>query len=202
MLQRLCRSARRQALTLRLNEFSICWILHKDLHYQPYKIQVAQELSERDKVSRLQFCNELYDFLKNINDIVNTLLLSDEAHTIHMNFTNIFCIVHQWQVWHAVPSRGIIGPFCFENAEGCTITVNAEWYIVILETLLRIELHPCQQDLLCFQQDGATAHTAQISMQFLRTLFLGRHISCFGDITWPACSPDLAVPDYFLWGYL
>jgi len=24
----------------------------------------------------------------------------------------------------------------------------------------------------------------------------------FRDIAWPACSPDLAVPDYLLWGYV
>ena len=27
-------------------------------------------------------------------------------------------------------------------------------------------------------------------------------ISRGGDIPWPACSPDLSVCDYFLWGYL
>jgi hypothetical protein len=33
-------------------------------------------------------------------------------------------------------------------------------------------------------------------------MFPGRLISHFGDITLPACSPDLAVPDYFQWGYV
>jgi len=27
-------------------------------------------------------------------------------------------------------------------------------------------------------------------------------ISCFGDIAWPARSPELPVPDFFLWGFL
>ena len=27
-------------------------------------------------------------------------------------------------------------------------------------------------------------------------------ISRFGDIAWPARSPDLTVPDFFLWGFL
>jgi len=36
--------------------------------------------------------------------------------------------------------------------------------------------------------------------QFLRNMFPGRLLSRFGDITWPARSPYLAVPDYFLWG--
>ena len=75
----------------------------------------------------------------------------------------------------AVSSYGIIGPHFFENVEGRTGTVNAE-YKAILETFLRIKLHPRQQDLLWFQQDGVTAQTAQISMQVLRTMFLGRLI--------------------------
>ena len=38
--------------------------------------------------------------------------------------------------------------------------------------------------------------------QVLRTMFPGRLISHFRDITWPVRSPDLAVTDYFLWGYI
>jgi len=33
-------------------------------------------------------------------------------------------------------------------------------------------------------------------------LFPGRLISHSGDITWPTHSPDHAVVDYFLWGYV
>ena len=61
-------------------------------------------------------------------------------------------------VWN----HGIIGPYFFENEEGPTVTVNAERYKIMIETFLCIELHPRQQDLLWFQQDGATVHTAQI----------------------------------------
>lgn len=57
-------------------------------------------------------------------------------------------------------------------------------------------------DNVWFQQDGATAHTARISMEFLRETFPGQLISLRGDINWPARSPDLAPCDYFLWGYL
>jgi len=72
----------------------------------------------------------------------------------------------------------------------------------MLETYLHSELHPRQQDLLWFQQYGTTDHAAEFSMQVLRTIFPGRHISRFGEITWPSRSPDHAVPDYFLWGYI
>jgi len=37
-------------------------------------------------------------------------------------------------------------------------------------------------------------------MQVLRTMFPGRLISRFEYMTWPARSPDYAVPHYFLWG--
>jgi len=74
------RSARQQALTFRLNECSVCRILHKDLHYRSYKIQVAQELGEQDKVIGLQFWNEFLDLVKNESNMVNTLLMSNDAH--------------------------------------------------------------------------------------------------------------------------
>ena len=63
----------------RLNNCSIRLILHKDLRYHPYKIQVAQEHSEQVKVSQQQFCNEFLDLVKNYSDIVNTLLMSMKA---------------------------------------------------------------------------------------------------------------------------
>ena len=33
-------------------------------------------------------------------------------------------------------------------------------------------------------------------------MFPDRFVTRFGDITWPALSPDLEVTDYFLWGYV
>ena len=72
----------------------------------------------------------------------------------------------------------------------------------MLETFLRIELHPLQQDLLWFEQDGATVHTVEISMHVLRKMSPCRLIARFGDITWPARSPDHAVPDYFFCCYV
>jgi hypothetical protein len=53
-----------------------------------------------------------------------------------------------------------------------------------------------------FQQDGATAHTARLSMQVVRDMFTQHVISRFSDIHWPPRSFHLSVCDYFLWGYL
>jgi len=61
---------------------------------------------------------------------------------------------------------------------------------------------PPKSGTLWFQQDGATAHTAVISIAAFRRVFPQRVISRFGDVSWPPCSPDLTAPDSFLWGYL
>jgi hypothetical protein len=53
-----------------------------------------------------------------------------------------------------------------------------------------------------FQQDGATAHTANGSMTIVRKMFSGHLISRFGDVPWPPRSPDLPTCDSFLWRYL
>ncbi|KAJ4430404.1 hypothetical protein ANN_22620 [Periplaneta americana] len=59
-----------------------------------------------------------------------------------------------------------------------------------------------QIDQVWFQQDGASSHTAQISLQVLRQIFPGRLISSRGDVRWLALSLDLAPCDFFLWGQL
>jgi len=57
----------------------------------------------------------------------------------------------------------------------------------MLETFLYNELYH-QQDLLWLKQDAETAHAAQISMQVLRTMFLGTLIShCRDSPGLPTC---------------
>jgi hypothetical protein len=58
-------------------------------------------------------------------------------------------------------------------------------------SFLHNELLSLQQDLLWFQQDGATVYRAHISMQVLRVMLPDRLISPFGNVTWPTRSPDL-----------
>ena len=49
-----------------------------------------------------------------------------------------------------------------------------------------------------FQQDGATAHTVNTSMNRLRQQFPEKLVSRFGDIHWSSRSPNLSVLDFFL----
>ena len=53
-----------------------------------------------------------------------------------------------------------------------------------------------------FQQDGATLHTANITLEWLDQRFPDRLISRRRDSEWPPHSPDLNLLDFYLWGLL
>lgn len=53
-----------------------------------------------------------------------------------------------------------------------------------------------------FQQDGSTAHTANLSMNALRDFFSGHLISHLGDVAWPGQSSGPNACDFLIWSYL
>ena len=76
--------------------------------------------------------------------------------------------------------------------------------IEMLENFLQPQLNELVADVedIWFQQDGATAHTAQTTMCYLMELFPRHIITHHGHIPWPARSSNLAPCDFFLWDYL
>ncbi|GFS68816.1 putative DD41D transposase [Trichonephila clavipes] len=52
------------------------------------------------------------------------------------------------------------------------------------------------------QQDGATCHTARVTIDLLKDTFGDHIISRFGPVNWPPRSCDLTPLDYFMWGYV
>jgi len=81
-------SARRHSVSLRLSEASVRRILHKDLNFFPYKIQVTHALHERDYVNRVNFCQTFLRLINENQELVNNLLMSDEAHFHLSGFVN------------------------------------------------------------------------------------------------------------------
>lgn len=53
-----------------------------------------------------------------------------------------------------------------------------------------------------YQHDGAAAHFLREVADELDEKFPNRWIGRNGPKKWPARSPDLTKPDYFLWGYI
>jgi len=96
----------------------------------------------------------------------------------------------------------VIGPYSFEDEAGRTVTVNSACYTEMLRTFLEPDFQRLgvENQTLCFQQDGATAHTARTAMRVFNEIFPARVISRKRKIEWPARSPDLNARDFFLWG--
>ena len=105
-------------------------------------------------------------------------------------------------VWCGFWAGGLIGPYFFENENGIAITVNGIRYREMITNFLWHEIDDMDVEDIWFQQDGATCHTANETMQLLQTKFNGRVISQRGDVNWPPRSCDLTPLDFFLWGYL
>jgi hypothetical protein len=68
------RSALQHAAALHLSNRTICRILREDLGLHPYKIQLAQELRQQDRDSRLHFATEFSAVLQENDNALNDLL--------------------------------------------------------------------------------------------------------------------------------
>ena len=105
-------------------------------------------------------------------------------------------------VWCAITNFGVWGPYFFEEEEK-VVSVTSSRYVQMLQNFLKPKLQDLDDNpTVWFQQDSATTHTAENSMDVLRDLFPSHLISLRSDIGWPARSPDLSPCDYFLWGHL
>ena len=83
-------------------------------------------------------------------------------------------------VWCEFLSQDIIGPFFFENEQGEAVTVNGDRYWAMLNEFLFTKIEV--EDIVShwFQQDGATCHRAEATLDVLRTVFEDRIISHLG----------------------
>ena len=182
----------------------------KLLKVKPFKCTSVQSLKQDDPVSRMHYCEW---FHSSVNDgLIDPQLLffSDEAW-FHLNgrVNTLNCRYwasenpHRIQeiphydrkvgVWCAVSARCIIGPIFYKQ------TVNTERYQNYILTPFFHELTEEEKSYRWFQQDSATAHTAEESMNKIREVFEDRVISAG---VWPSRSPDLTVCDFYLWGNL
>ncbi|CAB3238242.1 unnamed protein product [Arctia plantaginis] len=212
-------STRRRASQLAISRSSLRRILVKDLRMFPYKVQSVHHLLPVDRQTRVTYAQAILNLEDEVDDFSTKIIMSDEAH-FHLNWyvnkqnyrfwgTENPRVMHEEPLhplkvtaWCAVHAGGVIGPFFFENAAGQTTTVDGARYRAMLTEFFLLQLNELGLEDMWFQQDGATAHTARATTDILKTAFPGRLISRFGDLHWPARSPDLTVPDFFLWGFL
>lgn len=189
----------------------------KSLKYHAYHITLVQELQDNHFQQRIEFCQWALRMIENDPDFFRYVLFSDEAkfqsdgelnrHNCHYwsdeNPHWYRTVNHQrrWSimVWCGIVNGYLIGPYFFEG------NVAGNSYL----HLIRDQFHELIEDVdletrrrMWFQHDGAPAHFAVIVRNFLNQYYNGRWIGRGGPVNWPACSPDLTSPDFYLWGYL
>lgn len=209
----------RRSQQLGFSPMSTWRILKKDLGLHPYKLILSQELKPADHGLRRTFTDWALLQLEQNADFGKQIIFSDEAHfwlngVVNTQNCRFWCENNPRQlverplhpmkvtVWCGLHAGGIIGPYFFEDADGHTVTVNAERYRDMITNFLWPIIDTGDLGQKWFQQDGATSHTARETMNLLRERFEERIISRHGPINWPPRSCDLTPLDFFLWGYV
>lgn len=173
-----------------------------------YKFSWVQALNDDDPDRRLEFCNWI---LGQNSSFVNSIVFSDESsfylnglvnkHNAHYYSTEnehrlmeIPIKSPAYTVWAAISyHHGVVYSISDE-------TMNKERYLNILQT----KVGPFMQlrHNKYFQQDGAPPHYANICRNWLNLNLSGRWIGRRGSVEWPPRSPDLTIPDFWLWGHM
>ena len=188
-------------------------VCRRMLKLYPYRVQLHHALQPNDHLQRISFCEWIREKVSTDSDFLANVYFSDEAHFWLNGYVNsqnyriwgtenphasVPKSLHSERltVWVAVSERRLVGPF-FR-------TQNIDQ--VVYRSIIRDDFLPALQaadvDLssMWFQQDNATPHTANATMELLHSIFGPRVIS--KDPRWPPRSPDLAPNDFWLFGYL
>ncbi|GFV91199.1 putative DD41D transposase [Trichonephila clavipes] len=176
--------------------------------------QFGLAIHPNDHQARRRFVEWALNEIAVVPDFHKGILFSDEAHFWLNGYVNkqncrIWSEVEQvyvetplhpekLTVWCALWAGGIIGPYFFKNDEGHNVTVNGDRYRAMITNFFIPELNNHDVQELWFQQDGATCHTARVTIDLLKDTFGDRLISRFGPVNWLPRSCDLTPLDYFL----
>ena len=193
----------------------------RELRFYPYVLTKRQALRPHDPAQRLEFCRWLVNKANEDADFLQNFVTSDEAIfslNSEANKKNVINyarygnghpeghVVQHTQgaghvmVWLGLLGNGrVLGPYFIEERLDQREYLRIVRYHVVERDLRNQEV---DRGLLWWQQDGAPAHTSVVAINYLQGQFPGKVISKLGDIPWPPRSPDLAILDFFAWGYL
>lgn len=179
----------------------------------PFHARKVQPLYVNDNVHRRMFCNNILQRTQEEPNFLLHILWSDEclftrdgvfnSHNFHFwadeNPKAVREIGHQRRfsvnVWLGILNLRVVGPIFLPNR------LNGIEYVNVLEEVLDnipLNLRPN----MLYMHDGAPAHNARISRDWLNEHFRNRWIGRNGPIAWPARSPDINPLDFFVWGFL
>lgn len=208
-------SCREISAQTNISKTSVSRILKRH-HFHPYHIELHQQLYDRDFENRVTFCQWAQNMIVADPNFFDKVLFTDEScfksnglvnrHNMHYwavenpHWMREQDYQNRWSlnVWGGIINNRIVGPFFFDGH------LNGETYASFLRNHLNElldEVVPLnQRDNIWFQQDGAPPHFSVQAREELQQQFGNSWISRGGPVHWPARSPDLTPPDFFLWG--
>ena len=145
------KSTRRLLQEVGISRLSVMQILHDDLEFFPYKIQILLRQTDDNKAERLAFRQDISQKIENNPGLLNLIFFSDEAYPYfsgHINKQNMryWCQAHPHEhnqqplskekvtMWCAIGRNRIMGPYFFEDESGNRVTVDTDRYIALVRT--------------------------------------------------------------------
>ena len=165
-----------------------------------YKTTVGEQL-ETDPLfyQKIVFSDEAHFWLNGFVNKQNCRIWSQQNP---QQFLQTLLNPEKCTVWCGLHAGGIIGLYFFLNEDGVRCTVNGDRYRTMINDFFFENMENIDPDEMWFQQDGATCHTANATIDLLKTKFDDKLISRNGPVNWPPRSCDLTPLDFFLWGYV
>ena len=179
------------------------------------------KLRAGDPAQRLAFSTRLVNTVAQNPGFLDQLAVSDEAvfslnselntrNVIHCapyrqghplnHFVEFEQSADSIMVWSGLTRAGVLlGPHFIQGNLNTREYLRIIRYHVIQRGFPRNDIN---RQVMWWQQDGAPAQTSNVTLQYLTGQFPGRIMSKRGDWPWPPRSPNLAVHDFFLWGYM
>jgi hypothetical protein len=176
----------------------------------------SQVLSDQNKIDRLTFCQWI---LKQEPGFEQRIIFSDEKYFVlrqkpHSQNDRYWSATNPYQIAECQVQGdakvmafvalvdGRISCLHWFTENGQNVSVNSTRYLELMQDVLWPSVRgSATRKQLYFMQDGATAHTTNDVLSFLKSKFGERVISRRTNIPWPAKSPDLNILDFFFWSY-
>ena len=162
----------------------------KDTDYDKrlrYRLWFKENLIEADVLNRTFLSGEIsFHFSEYVSSQNSRVWASENPHEFVEKPLHSLIV----EVWFAMLRRRIIGPIFFTQ----TIT-QAERYRNNIITPFINELSEEEKTNVYIRQDGATAHTANSLLYYLKDVFKAQLIS---KRLWPSRFPDLSVSHFYL----
>ena len=209
------RSMRKTAKDLQIAQTSLTRIVKRDLGLKAYKMQHRHLISSASKQKCLERSKKMLDDIQSatgkvfiwsdekiftVQSVVNSqndrIYAADardvpQGSRLHFRRQKPAGVM----VWAAVASDGTKSPLIFIK-EG--VKVNSQVYMQMLDEKVLPWLTETFGKKYVFSQDGAPAHTSNVTQAWCKEHFCG-----FWDKNmWPPSSPDINPMDFSIWSIL